>query len=189
MKYKIYIILFILIDVAGSANALTKPFSFAINPAESSIKFETTEGGSAIKGEFKKFTADIKFHPENLQESKVKVTIEMGSFAVNNEEAKGALGDPEWFNLAAFPSAVFESSSFKSLGDKRYEASGNLSIKGHNEPITLTFTLDEFDPNSAAITGEATLKRQPFALGDLKSDSANNDVRVLVRINASGVIK
>ena len=164
-----------------------KPSAFKILPADSHIKFQATQGGAAINGEFKTFTADINFHPDALAESSVKVTIDTGSYNVDDNDAKGALKDKEWFDVKGFPQAVFEAKSFKSLGNKKYEAAGNLTIKGHSEPVVLSFILAEFSEKSAAIAGELVLKRRAFKIGEDSTDSVKDDVKVVVEVKAVGV--
>lgn len=182
MKAIFLTILFVLYGAV--AIAAPSPVKLNTIPQESHIKFQVMQGKSEVKGEFKNFTADINFHPEALAASHVKVTIDISSLTVGDAETDGTIKSKDWFDTAAFPQAVFESSSFKSLGDKKYEAIGNLTIKGHSEPTTLTFTLNEFTSTAASISGTAQLKRKTFGIGDPKNDSVKDDVSVAVEVKA-----
>lgn len=188
LKYTILVSGIILASVSMggsfSAHSAAQPVAFKLSPEESYIKFQATQGGSPIKGEFKVFFADINFHPEALAESKVKVIIDIGSFIVDDADAKSVLKDPEWFSASLFPQAIFEAKSFKSLGDKNYEAEGNLTIKGHTELTKLTFKLNEFTSKSASVSGEAIIKRKAFKIGEESTDSIKDDVHVYVSVNA-----
>jgi polyisoprenoid-binding protein YceI len=169
------------------AIAAPTPIKFDIIPDQSHIKFQAMQGKSAINGEFKNFVAEIDFHPESLATSHVKVTIDIASITVGDSEAESNLKSKDWFDTASFPQAVFESKSFKSLGDKRYEANGNITIKGHTEPITLTFTLNEFSSASAYITGTAVLKHKAFGMGEPNNNSVRDEVSVAVDVKATAV--
>jgi polyisoprenoid-binding protein YceI len=163
------------------------PTSFKIIPDQSSIKFEVQESGSTLHGEFKKFDADIKFDPNELDKSSAKVTIDMGSVAVDDVKAKSDIKESLYLNVKGFPQAVFETTAFRLLGDKRYEAAANLTIKGHSEPVKLVFTLQEFSKDKAYMTGEITLKRTVFKVGDEDTSDVGDDVKVLVVVRATGV--
>lgn len=182
MKSIFLTILFILYGAVAIAAPSTVKFN--INPQESHIKFQVMQGKSEVKGEFKNFAAEINFHPEALAASHVKVTIDIASLTVGDGDTDSTIKSKEWFDSSSFPQAVFESSSFKSLGDKKYEAIGNLTIKGHSEPTTLTFTLNEFSPSAASISGTAQLKRKTFGIGDPKNNSVQDDVSVAVDVKA-----
>lgn len=164
---------------AHSAN----PVAFKALP-ESHIKFQATQGGAAVNGEFKNFTADINFHPEALAASKAIVTIDTGSVISGDKDAQEALPGAEWFNVKSFPQAVFETTSFKFLGGNKYEALGNLTIKGHSEAVTLSFILNEFSPTKSAVTGEVVIKRKAFKIGEESTDSIKDEVKVTIDIKA-----
>lgn len=167
------------------SNAQTiKPIEFKVVQAESHVKFEAKQAGVPINGEFKSFTADISFHPDNLAESKVRAVIDMSSFAVDSSDAQGVLSDATWFNTKLFPQSIFETKSFKPLGENKYEADGELEIKGHKEPINFIFTLDEFNEKNAHIKGNVTLKRRNFDIGEERTDSIEDGVVVSVEIKA-----
>jgi len=181
---KKYILAFLLLNsVITIANA-AEPIAFKISPKDSHIKFQASQGGSNINGEFKNYTSDIKFNPEALDKCAAKVTIDIGSFVVDDSNAKTNLGTKEWFDTALFPQAVFEASKFKSLGDKKYEATGTLTIKGQAKPTTLIFTLNEFSKTTASITGETIIKRKDFKIGEESTDSVKDDVKVSIEIKA-----
>ncbi len=183
-----YLLLFIsLILYSYNLQAAEAPVHFKIVPQQSRITFEATQAGAPVNGEFKLFSSDIYFSPNALAQSRATATIEMTSFAVDDEDARSILKDNNWFNITTFPQGLFESTSFKFLGGKQYEVFGNLTIKGHMEPISLTFILNEFSKDSASITGETILKRNSFNIGDKDTGSVKDDVKVSIIINAVAV--
>ncbi|MBN8531669.1 MAG: YceI family protein [Alphaproteobacteria bacterium] len=171
--------------LAAGAWAAPAPVRFTMLPGQSSIAFEATNNGEKVTGQFTSFTAGIAFHPEALEASKAKVTVEMGKFKVSSSEAQATLDTEEWFNVAAFPQAVFETQSFKKMGDNRYEAASTLTIKGHAVPVTLLFTLHEFSDKAAHVTGETTLKRKTFQIGWDSTAAVADDVRVTIDLQVA----
>ncbi len=176
---------FIFLILSANAQAAQAPVTFKNLSKESSIKFEATQAGSPINGKFKSFTANITFSPEALDKSHAKVTVNMGSFTVDDKDAKESLPETQWFDISVFPQAIFESTSFKSLGDKKYEATGNLIIKDISNPITLIFTLNEFSPTLASISGDTTLKRLGYNVGEKSTESIKDEVKVTFDLKVS----
>ena len=52
----------------------------------------------------------------------------------------GARPGHDWFDVKAFPEAVFEVKSFKAKGGNAYDADGTLTIKGMSHPVSLPLT-------------------------------------------------
>ena len=94
----------------------------------------------------------------------------------------------QWFNIKAFPTARFESSSFKALGGNRYEVTGKLTIKGKTQTIVapLTYTAQG---NNASFDGNLTIRRGDFSIGEgpwAAFDIVANDILVKFHIQATG---
>lgn len=174
----------LLLLFAFPAYAAPAPIAFTIVPAESSIGFEIMKGAAKITGQFPAFTANIAFHPDALAASKAEVTVDMAKVTANDSQAQEQLPKGDWLDVKSFPKATFTADAFKALGGKRYEAEGKLTIKGVTLPLVLTFTLDEFSPKLAHITGEASLNRKDFHVGWEETDSVAANVKLLVAVKA-----
>lgn len=162
--------------IAFDANAAA--VDYKIIPAESSIGFTAVQNGSNVGGNFSKFSGTIKFAPDDLANSSAKITIEMASVTAAYTEVPKTLKEKDWFDVSAFPSAVFESTSFKKIDEKNFEALGNLTIKGIKLPVTLKFTLDEFTPAKAVANGTASLSRTKYKIGWSDTSSVQDAVKI-----------
>jgi polyisoprenoid-binding protein YceI len=95
---------------------------------------------------------------------------------------------PAWFNVLDFPQAKFESASFTANGTNRYICNGKLSIKGNVRDISLPFTL-AIKGNTAVMTGETTIRRLDFRVGDgtdyQTETPVSLSVKVMVNIRAT----
>jgi cytochrome b561 len=160
---------------------------WTVNPGASSIRFSGTHAGAAFTGRFERWTAEIRFDPQNLAASRARVTIATASARTGDATQEGSLAEAEWFNPKAFPDAVFETRSFKSLGGDRYEATGTLTIKGQATPVTLPFML-KIDGASADMQAKLTLDRTKLDLG-LASDAAgewvSKEIAVTIAVKAT----
>ncbi|WP_264785676.1 YceI family protein, partial [Gluconobacter cerinus] len=81
-----------------------------------------------------------------------------------DQQRDGALPGKDWFNVAGFPSAVFDAQSFRAMGGNSYEAVGTLTIRGISKPVTLPFTLD-INGTTAHAKGHLDLVRSDFGVG------------------------
>ncbi|MHB1947230.1 MAG: YceI family protein [Gammaproteobacteria bacterium] len=139
--------------------------AWKIVPNESSLSFTATQNGAPVSGKFTKFSGDIHFDPNQLDKSHVKIIVDIGSISDAYNQLSDTLKTPEWFNTKVFPQAIFESKELTKTGDKTYQAKGNLTIRDKTQPVTLTFTQEEYTATKARMKGETTIKRTAFGVG------------------------
>jgi polyisoprenoid-binding protein YceI len=92
----------------------------------------------------------------------------------------------DWFAAKKFPKATFVTTGFKALGGDRYQAAGNLTIRGVSKPITLPFTLT-ITGNAAHMTSAISLNRTVFGVGQgqfATGESVPLDVAVNINLSA-----
>jgi polyisoprenoid-binding protein YceI len=157
-------------------------------PDPEAISWEATQGGAPLKGHCAKFDADIAFDPAALAGSSVKVSIDTGACKTGDAQKDEYLPQEVWFDVAAFPQAVFEAKSFRHEGGDKYLADGALTLKGVTKKVELPFTL-KIDGDKAHVRGETTLQRLAFGVGDgpqlSSSDVAGLDVKVKIDLHAT----
>lgn len=168
-------------------------FSFAdaegwsILPANSSITFIATQNNAPVSGKFTQFTGDIHFDPAQLKTSHVRIVVDMASVTTDYADVANTLKTADWFNIAAFPQAVFTASDFTKTGNKSYQANGTLTIRDKSVPAVITFTLDEFSETKARVQGSILLKRLSFGIGQgewQKTDTVKDEVEVQFKVTA-----
>jgi polyisoprenoid-binding protein YceI len=74
-----------------------------VNKGASHVGFGATVSNQGIRGEFRRWDAQIAFDPKALNQSRVAATIEMGSAVTGDATRDQSLPTPDWFNVAAFP--------------------------------------------------------------------------------------
>ena len=151
-------------EAASAPPETAPPSRWRVREAGSSLSFTTTQSGAPIRGRFRTWTADIVFSPEALEQSRVRVVVDMGTFATEDSDSQGVLAGSEWFDVANHARATFTADRFRSLGPERYEARGSLRIKGVSRPATLRFTLT-IEGDIARMTGTTSLDRAAFGIG------------------------
>ncbi len=166
---------------ASSASATT----WTVVQGESSIGFAGTHAGRAFKGTFERWQADIKFDPADLATAKAKVTVELGSAKTGDTTYDKTLPTIDWFNIAKTPAGVFETSAFRSVGGNKFEADGDLAIRGFKIPVKFAF---EFTANgdTGKLVGKTQIKRLDFAIGkgsDEPGEWVALDIPVVVQVS------
>lgn len=155
---------------------------------KSSLKFIAINNGAPVEGQFKKFSADIKFDPSKMDESKIIVEVETGSVFANYEEVAKNLLTKDWLATADFPKAVFTSKTISRMPNSdNYYVDGTLELRGKTMPATMNFQLQLADDKNAVATGYVTIKRSDYGVGQgdwAKDDVVKNEVRVEFRVVA-----
>jgi len=177
---------------AGLAFALTGPATEAPVVAAASVtdtgNWQVTEGtlafsvnqmGQAVEGSFADWTAAITFDeaPVDGKNGTVTVTIRTDSLSLGSVTAKAK--EAEFFDTATFPEATFAADI--TPDGPNYTATGTLTLRGVTVPITLPFTL-ALDGDTARMTGEATLDRRAFTMGQTYADEAMVGFTVTVKV-------
>ena len=137
----------------------------ALVPAQSAVNFEAKQMGVPLKGHFKKFDAKIAFDAAKPEASKIHFSIDTGSATMGAKETDAELPKADWFNVAKFPQATFDSSAVKALGGGKFQVDGTLTVKGNAQKVSLPVTLTQSGATTTA-TGTLPLKRLTFKIGD-----------------------
>lgn len=129
----------------------------------STLTFNSSFQSESFRGEFSRFTPQIRFDPKQLATCRFDVSIDLLSVNSQNKERDDTLKTADFFDTKKTPSARYVATKFTSLGGNRYQANGTLSLRGMTKPVALIFTWVE--NKSAVLTGDATVNRLDFNIG------------------------
>ena len=104
------------------------------------LGWSTNWSGSAIQGNFRKWTAQIRFDPDDLANARIAVDVDLASSNSGDSSRDESIQGPQFFNTAAHPHAKFTSSKVSKAG-AGYTADGTLSLNGITRPAKLRFTV------------------------------------------------
>jgi len=135
-----------------------------IDPANSRLSFTGMQAGRPFEGLFEKFTANVRFDESDLAASKAVVVIDMASARTGNAQGDDAVRGQDWFAVATYPQARFETKSFRHAAGDRYEADAVLTIRDAAKPVVLPFTLEKAQAGTRA-RGELVIDRTDFGVG------------------------
>lgn len=151
--------------LAGLATPALAVTEWQAVPDPQTITWSGTEANGPLSGACSKFDADIKFDPTDLATAHVRVRIDTSNCLTGDTQKDTYLPQGAWFDVAAFPDAIFEARKFRRLDGDSYIADGSLTLKGITKDVTLPFALT-IDGDTAHVTGETTLQRLAFGVGD-----------------------
>lgn len=169
------------------AMSFSEVLHWQIVPEKSSLNFTATQNNAPVSGKFTQFTGDIYFDPAELKASHIRIVVNMASVTTDYADIAATLKTADWFNISAFPQAIFTAADFSQTGEKTYQAKGMLTIRDKSLPTTVHFTLDEFSQTNASVSGNISLKRLMFNVGQgewQKTDAIKDDVDVQFKIKA-----
>ena len=184
---------------AIAALVLTGGSAFAEAPAwsvqdGSRVGFIATQGGAPVEGVFESFDAEIRFDPQALDQSRVAVTIDIGSVNSESKDRDDTIRSASLFDVATWPNARFEAEGFTQNGDGDFEASGRLTMRDVTKDVVLPFSLEVGpDPDQAGqlravAKGELKVQRLDYGVGQgLWEDTSvvGNEVVIFIDIQAT----
>lgn len=158
-------------------------------PAQSELGFTFKQMGVPVKGQFKRWQAQVAFDPAKPEAAKIQITVAMNSVAFGAPEAEAEVVKPDWFDVSKHPTATFESRSVMALAGNRFQVNGVLTIKGQPQPAVVPVTLTQQGGNGTA-SGTLAIKRLDYKIGGgewADPSLVANEVQVNFKIALTGL--
>lgn len=168
--------------------ALASEQAWHIESGGSALSFVATQGGSPVRGEFRKFTGEIHFDPAQLNRSSAKIVVDIDSVSSSSFIVARELKSADFFDADHYPHAVFTATRFTHIAANNYQAVGTLTIRDKSAPIKLRFVLDSFTKDKAHVYGETAIKRSTFGVGRgeyAKTDDIKDNVGIHFIVSAT----
>jgi len=163
------LILGLALAAVAAAPAAARPYT--VDKTASRLGFTVGVSGRPVDGTFRRWDAAIDFDPNDLPASRASVTVDVSSAATGDRSRDGTLAGPDWFGAGQHPRATFVTRAITRTGPNRYQAAGDLTIKGVRRPVVLPFTL-QLNGGAARMQGRLTLDRNSFGVGRGQAASA-----------------
>jgi polyisoprenoid-binding protein YceI len=161
---------------AGSASpSAVGGEKYTIAPENSKIEFIGAKVTGQHHGSFKKFSGTIDY-PGQPEKSRVSITIDSDSIETDTPDLTKHLKTADFFDVAKYPQAKFESTEIKPGGEKgaTHTITGNLTMHGVTKSIAFPATITV---SSGVITVETSfaINRKDFAIN--YAGAADNLIR------------
>jgi len=151
------------LGVIGNAGAVEYT---TLDTGASSISFGYSQMNVKMDGGFSEMKAtELSFDPAAPEAAKVSIEIVLASVDAGYAEANSELEKDEWLALGQHPLASFTSSKVEAQADGSYQVTGDLSIKGKTQQVTVPVTFKE-EGDAGVFSGSFTFQRADFNVGE-----------------------
>jgi polyisoprenoid-binding protein YceI len=146
--------------------------SWSVDNAHSRLGFTINHLGIAdIHGSFGVFETKITASKPDFSDAAVELSGDVGSINTGIQMRDDHLKKPDFFDAAQYPKFIFKSNSFKKNAANSYTVTGNLTLHGVTQPVTLTAVLNgatihpmtKKEMCGFKVTGK--IKRSDFGIG------------------------
>ena len=165
---------------------------YALDPAASTVGFETDFGPDLINGTFPLEEAKLKLDFDNVANSTVFVALDVTGATASFPFAAQALKGPKVLDAKAYPRMTFVSTSVRKVGDAA-EVTGDITIRGVTKPITFKAELFRPKGSDPADHAHLTLRLTGHVLRSAFgatgwSDMVGDEVRIIInaKVDAKG---
>lgn len=135
----------------ASALAFTPVAAFAewvLDPAHTHVTFTVDHlGFSDVNGVFREFEADVSFDAEDLAATEIAFTIAAASIDTLWGPRDEHIRSGDFLDVSNHPDITFVATEVTPTGEDTATVTGDLTIRGVTNPITLDATLNAIGPN------------------------------------------
>ena len=140
-KYVYSLAILSLFSVASLAKAAPERYEMDIEGAHAVIQFKIKHlGYSWLLGRFNQFEGEFELDKDNIEKSKVNVTIDVASIDSNHPDRDKHLRGSDFLEVKKFPKATFVSTKVEKTSDTTAKVTGDFTLKGVTKPLTLDVT-------------------------------------------------
>jgi len=121
-----------------SANAYAADYVIDKKGMHASIQFKISHlGYSWLWGRFNDFDGQFSYDKDQLEKSRISVTIKTASVDSNHAERDKHLRDKKFLHVEKFPESRFVSTAFEPVGDGSAILKGDFTLRGVTRPIEI----------------------------------------------------
>lgn len=148
---------------------------YLITPENSKVEFIGSKVTGSHNGSFQKFSGDINYTGDPTT-SRVNVTIDTNSLTSDDPKLTEHLKTADFFDVAKYPEAKFESTAIKPGGDKgaSHTITGNLTLHGVTKSVSFPATIAA-TPEAITVNSNFAINRKDFGIN--YAGATNNLIR------------
>lgn len=164
---------------------------FQVDPVHTRIAFQINHSGfSNPVGTFSGSHGLLSFDENDWASAQLDVCIPIASLNLGDTKWQEKILDATFFNAKKFPEACFIATQMKKTGDHSALLTGNLTLHGITQPVTLTVTLNALKRHpltfkrTAGFSATATISRKSFGM-DAWESVVGDEVRLIIEVEAT----
>jgi polyisoprenoid-binding protein YceI len=177
-------------DVSNPAPSVQELTKWSIDKPHTAVRFAVSHLVVAeTEGTFKVFDGSVEHSKADWSDAKINFSIDVNSINTDNDYRDKHLKSDDFFNAEKFPAMNFQSTSFKPLGNNKYELNGNLTIRDITKPVKFDVSFGGVSSNKqkAGFKATGTINRFDYNLKWDKMTEAGElvvgkEVEITVRV-------
>ena len=144
--------------------------NWQLDPYHTQIEFSAKHlGMMTVRGYFDEVSAVADIDPDHPEAASVEVTISTASIRTNNATRDNDIRSSNFLEVDKYPVITFKSTSVEPAGADRYTLTGDLTIKGTTQPVTVEFestgsARDPFGNLRIGFEGGTSINRKDWGL-------------------------
>jgi len=167
--------------------------TWALDKSHSSMKFSVEHMMIAeVEGKFTAFDGTLQSAAPDFTDAKISFNAEVASITTDNETRDNHLKSDDFFNAEKYPRMTFTSTSFRKVTDKKYQLTGNLTIRDITKPVVFDVTYggtvkDPWGNTKAGFKATAKINRFDYNLKwntvtEMGEAVVSRDVNIVVNV-------
>jgi polyisoprenoid-binding protein YceI len=144
--------------------------SYTIDPTHSRIGFVARHAMvTKVRGSFNEFDGSGYFDTENPAASSLQLTVKADSIDTRNADRDAHLRSNDFFDMETYPEITFTSTAVEQVDAETYRVTGDLTIKGVTNPVTVDFeysgsAVDPFGNHRVGFEGTTAINRKDWGV-------------------------
>jgi len=169
MKTLFNLILSIFTVVAFTSPSFSQK-NWVVDKSHSNVKFSVTHLViSEVEGNFTSFTGTMESSKPDFTDAIIDFSVDVASINTDNDSRDNHLKADDFFDAEKYPKLTFKSLIFKKINDKKYELTGDLTIRDVTKRVKFDVTYggtvkDGYGNTKAGFKAIATINRFDYNL-------------------------
>jgi polyisoprenoid-binding protein YceI len=156
--------------LAGLTDLTQFTGDYTIDPAHSQIGFVARHAMvTKVRGAFDDFDGTASFDAARPEAAAVTVNIRSASINTRNQQRDEHLRNNDFLAVDEYPAITFASTGLEVTGDDTFELTGDLTIRGVTNTVTIPFTFegaatDPFGNVRLGFAGSVAINRKDYGV-------------------------
>jgi polyisoprenoid-binding protein YceI len=144
--------------------------TYVIDPSHSRIGFIARHAMvTKVRGSFNEFEGSAVVDADDFSKSSAQLSIQVASIDTRSEQRDGHLRSNDFLGMEEFPEITFVSTSVAPTGPASLELTGDLTIKGVTNSVTVPFDFegaatDPFGNLRVGFEGSVVINRKDYGI-------------------------
>ena len=144
--------------------------TYVLDPAHTRVGFVARHAMvTKVRGQFNEFEGTAVVDGTDPTRSTVQLTIQAASIDTRNEQRDGHLRSNDFLAMEDYPQITFVSTAVETTGPAGFEVTGDLTIKGVTNSVTIPFEFegaatDPFGNQRVGFEGSVVINRKDYGV-------------------------